>query len=82
MHPSQRVFQVPELANLICSFSTVSDCVRLMRTNRMLFNTAIPFVWKNVDGVQYLLGLISTCTIYFNFHSYTLTRISIVSQHV
>ncbi|KAF8599984.1 hypothetical protein BDV93DRAFT_608918 [Ceratobasidium sp. AG-I] len=65
MRPSQRVFQVPELVALICSFSTVSDCARLLCTNRTLSKVAIAPVWRHVDGVRHLLGLISTCVMSF-----------------
>lgn len=55
---SKQCFQVPEIAALICSFSTTQICARLLRTDRILFRVAVPFVWAHVDGVQRILALI------------------------
>ncbi|KAB5589448.1 hypothetical protein CTheo_7102 [Ceratobasidium theobromae] len=54
-----RVLEVPELLSLICSFSRISDCVRLAQTCRPVFKVATAFVWQHVDGAQNLLTLLS-----------------------
>ncbi|KAF8599982.1 hypothetical protein BDV93DRAFT_559804 [Ceratobasidium sp. AG-I] len=63
---SQRIFRVPELAALICSFTSISDRARLLRVSRTFFDVAIPSVWREVDGVEQLFRLLSTCVMTFN----------------
>ncbi|KAG8699945.1 hypothetical protein FRC12_022667 [Ceratobasidium sp. 428] len=53
-----RVFEVPELLSLICSFASTSDCVLLSRTCKTVFKVSTAFVWSNVDGGQFLLSLL------------------------
>ncbi|QRW10202.1 hypothetical protein RhiLY_09201 [Ceratobasidium sp. AG-Ba] len=53
-----RIFEVPELLRLICSFIRTSDCARLARTCKSLFKIPTAFVWTHVDGGQNLLSLI------------------------
>lgn len=62
MSRSKHVFQVPELASLICSFSTTSDCAHLLRTNHALLRVTIPFIWGHFDRVEHHLKLIYSCT--------------------
>ncbi|KAG8691238.1 hypothetical protein FRC08_010224 [Ceratobasidium sp. 394] len=52
------LLHIPELATLICSFSTPPDCARLSRTSRALFDITAPFIWGHVDGVKNLLALL------------------------
>ncbi|QRV95865.1 hypothetical protein RhiJN_23883 [Ceratobasidium sp. AG-Ba] len=55
---STRVIEMPELLDLICSFADVSDCARLSRTSKAAFEIAVPFVWREVEGVKNILSLI------------------------
>ncbi|KAG9075059.1 hypothetical protein FS749_013317 [Ceratobasidium sp. UAMH 11750] len=52
-----RVFEILELASIICSFADHRDCARLLRVRRCLFPAARPFVWRHVPGVIHLLRL-------------------------
>ncbi|QRV81386.1 hypothetical protein RhiJN_09401 [Ceratobasidium sp. AG-Ba] len=55
---STRAIETPELLDLICSFADVSDCARLSRTCKAVFEVAVPFVWRQVEGAQNILSLI------------------------
>ncbi|KAG9082731.1 hypothetical protein FS749_006614 [Ceratobasidium sp. UAMH 11750] len=57
MSPSERVFSVPELAYIICTFANQKDCGRLLRVNRSLFLCARTFAWRHVTGAIHLLRL-------------------------
>ncbi|KAG8738011.1 hypothetical protein FRC10_007404 [Ceratobasidium sp. 414] len=57
---ASRVFEVPELLSLICSFARTSDCARLSRTCRTAFNVAVAFVWDQTNGQHLLLLLGAT----------------------
>ncbi|KAF8602093.1 hypothetical protein BDV93DRAFT_607729, partial [Ceratobasidium sp. AG-I] len=61
-----RVFETVELLSLICGHATVSDCALVMRTNRLGFDVAIPFVWGHVNGVDELLRLLPNASIVLN----------------
>ncbi|KAF8598800.1 hypothetical protein BDV93DRAFT_512188 [Ceratobasidium sp. AG-I] len=59
MHsPAYRVFEVPELVRLICSFVENPHLARLLTVSRCLFHCAAPLVWKEVSGVMKLLCLL------------------------
>ncbi|KAG8726651.1 hypothetical protein FRC12_023206 [Ceratobasidium sp. 428] len=53
----QYVFRDCDLLAYICGFSDVSDSARIARVCRGAFSAAIPFVWRQVEGVYNLLGL-------------------------
>ncbi|KAG8760485.1 hypothetical protein FRC12_009567 [Ceratobasidium sp. 428] len=55
---SQRVFSIPELATRVLDFSASRDHARLLRTCRMLYKIAIPYVWEEVDDARHLLLLL------------------------
>ncbi|KAG8706819.1 hypothetical protein FRC08_000845 [Ceratobasidium sp. 394] len=58
MSPSDRVFNVPELAHTICALADQNDCGRLLRVNRSLFLCARAFAWKHVTGAIHLFRLV------------------------
>ncbi|CAE6467033.1 unnamed protein product [Rhizoctonia solani] len=58
-HNHHRIFKVPELLSLICSFARPADCVNLGQTCKPIFKVATAFVWQHVDGAQHLLVLLS-----------------------
>ncbi|KAG9080177.1 hypothetical protein FS749_008104 [Ceratobasidium sp. UAMH 11750] len=57
---SHQVFSIPELASLVSSFSATQDCARLLRTCKLLYEVALPYVWEHVDGALHLLGLLES----------------------
>lgn len=57
MAASERVFGIPELTNIICSYLDRGDCVRLLRVSRCLFSYVRHFVWEDVEGAIHLLRL-------------------------
>lgn len=57
MTASGRVFEIPELTNIICGFLDRRDCTRLLRVSCCLFCYVRPFVWANVVGAIHLLRL-------------------------
>ncbi|KAG8706780.1 hypothetical protein FRC08_000861 [Ceratobasidium sp. 394] len=55
---SNRVLSTPELVDLLASHAKKSDLACLARTSRSCFNTTIPLVWREVQGIHHLLVLI------------------------
>ncbi|KAG8792088.1 hypothetical protein FRC12_007199 [Ceratobasidium sp. 428] len=55
---SQRVFSIPELATRVFDFSASQDRARLLRTCRMLYKIALPYVWEEVEDTRHLLLLL------------------------
>ncbi|KAG8740175.1 hypothetical protein FRC12_016082 [Ceratobasidium sp. 428] len=56
---SLQVFSIPELAIIIIRNSARQDRARMLRTCKLLFNVAVPFVWEHVDGAKHLLLLLN-----------------------
>ncbi|QRV95817.1 hypothetical protein RhiJN_23835 [Ceratobasidium sp. AG-Ba] len=52
------VLSLPEIASLVCKFSSQGDCTRIARVSRALFKAAAPVVWAYVSDVGYLLALL------------------------
>ncbi|KAG9091023.1 hypothetical protein FS749_000120 [Ceratobasidium sp. UAMH 11750] len=57
---SLQVFSIPELASLVSSLSATQDCARLLRTCKLLYEVALPYVWEHVDGALNLLELMES----------------------
>ncbi|KAG8739876.1 hypothetical protein FRC12_016174 [Ceratobasidium sp. 428] len=58
MPSSRQVLLIPELATLVARYSTRQDCARLLRTSKLLYNIAVPFVWECVPCAKHLLLLL------------------------
>ncbi|KAG8703507.1 hypothetical protein FRC09_004118 [Ceratobasidium sp. 395] len=50
-----RVLAIPELLWRICEFLDKNSCVAWLCTSRRLFESIVPFVWKDVDLVAVVL---------------------------
>ncbi|KAF8609086.1 hypothetical protein BDV93DRAFT_504533 [Ceratobasidium sp. AG-I] len=55
---AHRVYEVPELLELICSFVEKSTLANLLTVSQQFFHCAAPLVWKEVSGVANVLGLL------------------------
>ena len=55
---SRKVFETPELLNLVCSYAEKWTHCSLLRTTKSGFLAAAPFVWEEVDGVINLLNVL------------------------
>jgi len=64
MAAATTVFETAELLSLICSHATIRASARILRTKKSGFVAAVPFVWRNVDGVIYLLNLLPSSILY------------------
>jgi hypothetical protein len=56
--PSQRVFSIPELVNLVSLPLDKKDLIRLLRVSRCLFTYFRPYLWGEIANVLCLLRLL------------------------
>ncbi|KAG9095997.1 hypothetical protein FS749_009291 [Ceratobasidium sp. UAMH 11750] len=55
---AHRIFDFPELIDLIAKSTCSHDQARLLRVSRSFLNVAAPLVWETVVGVEHLLKLL------------------------
>ncbi|KAG8707444.1 hypothetical protein FRC09_001820 [Ceratobasidium sp. 395] len=55
---THKLFKVPELLTMICSYSGCRYSPRLLRISRAFFLAGAPFIWEKVVGVQHILELL------------------------
>jgi hypothetical protein len=56
--PSRQVFETPELLDLLCSYASCRTRCLILRTKKSGFFTAMPFVWREAEGMVNLLRLL------------------------
>jgi excinuclease UvrABC ATPase subunit len=62
-HAQKRVFEVPELTQLIYNNCKVCDGARLARTNQHLSDRMTPLLWERAEDVTQLFSLMSAVRI-------------------
>ncbi|KAG9100993.1 hypothetical protein FRC06_003464 [Ceratobasidium sp. 370] len=60
---AHRIFDFPELIDLISKSTFSQDQARLLRVSRTFLNVVAPLVWENVVGVEHLLKLLPGVTV-------------------
>lgn len=78
----RKVFETPELLSLICSYANRRINLRIMRTNKAGYLSAVPFVWKKVDGIVHLLKLLPRIQIDDDEYSKVQRIVSCVSPEI
>lgn len=57
-YPARRVFEVPELVDLICSFVRKRNLTNLLTVSQCVFHCVAPLIWKDVTGVVNIIRLL------------------------
>jgi hypothetical protein len=52
---THKVFETPELFGLVCSHATLETCALILRSNKIGFHCAVPYVWNEIDVVDLLM---------------------------